>query len=173
MPAAQVVSQADLHEAFYGLEFSRDGRRLYCSGGSDEVIHVFDFKDGQLARNHEVRLRDPKWRGIPGGMALSRDGRKLFVANVWGQRVSEVDLVTRTNGLDIFFAPGAALAADKTSIFEPINPPDPDPAGPAKGPAAQFDLSTPDAPFPYACRLDEKAPAPLRQSLVPVVHRRR
>src|SRR5437899_2829414 len=156
LQAAKIVAQMDVHEAFYGLEFSREGSRLYCSGSSDEVIHVFDFKEGKLAESHEIHLRDPKWRGIPCGLAVSRDGRKLYAANVWGQRVSEVDLRARTNLLDIFFAPGAAAAADKSSTFEPIDPPDPDPAGPTTGPAAQFDLSTSEAPFPYACRLDEK-----------------
>src|SRR5713226_8731143 len=43
--AAKVVSQAEIPEDFYGIEFSRDGSRLYCSGSSDEVIHVFDFAD--------------------------------------------------------------------------------------------------------------------------------
>src|ERR1700745_3202558 len=40
-----IASRAPIHEAFYGLEFSHSGARLYCSGASDEVIHVFDFKD--------------------------------------------------------------------------------------------------------------------------------
>ena len=30
--AATVVSRTDVHETFYGLEFSKDGRRLFCSG---------------------------------------------------------------------------------------------------------------------------------------------
>src|SRR5438445_21148 len=106
--AAKAVSQMDVHEAFYGLEFSRDGKRLYCSGSSDEVIYVFDFHDGKLTENHQIQLRDPKWRGVPCGLAVSRDGRKLFAANVWGQRVSEVDLPARTNLMDIFFSSGAA-----------------------------------------------------------------
>src|ERR1051326_6238770 len=140
--AAKVVSQAAVNEACYGLEFSRYGNRLYCSGSSDELIHVFDFKDGNLTENHKIQLRDPKWRGVPCGIAVSRDGQKLFAANVWGQRVSEVDLTLRTNLMDIFFVPGAASFADKASKFEPIDPPDPDPSGPITGPAAQFDLST-------------------------------
>src|SRR5215469_16110378 len=49
--AAKVVSSMKVNEAFYGLEFSTGGNRLYCSGSSDEVIHVFDFAKGQLTKN--------------------------------------------------------------------------------------------------------------------------
>lgn len=152
---AKVVSRKKIHEAFYGLEFSRNGRELYCSGGSDEVLHAFDFKKGELIDQPEIHLRDPKYRGIPGGMAISRDAKTLYVANVWGARVSKVDLRARTNALDIFFTSDGASNADWTTTYEPQNPLDPDlaPVTPAQ---AQFDPSTTKAPFPYACRLDEK-----------------
>ena len=42
---AAVTSRTPVKETFYGLEFSRDGRRLYCSGGADGVIHIFNFAD--------------------------------------------------------------------------------------------------------------------------------
>ena len=38
-PRAKVVSRTGVHEAFYGLEFSKDGRQLFCSGAGDEVVH--------------------------------------------------------------------------------------------------------------------------------------
>jgi hypothetical protein len=41
---AKVVSGAPVPEAFYGVEFSRSGAHLYCSGAAEEVIHVFDFE---------------------------------------------------------------------------------------------------------------------------------
>ena len=106
-----MVSRTAIHEAFYGLEFSGSGDRLYCSGGSDEVVHVFDFKEGKLTRTRILRLHDAKQRGIPCGMAISGDAQDLYVANVWGQRVSVVDLRTHTNLPDIFLEPGGVAAA--------------------------------------------------------------
>src|SRR5580658_4611183 len=41
-----IVTNVPLHEAFYGIEFSRDGSQLFCSGASDEVVHGFHFQDG-------------------------------------------------------------------------------------------------------------------------------
>src|SRR5690349_19694514 len=34
------VSRATIDQAFYGLCFSPDGRRLFASGGEDEVVHA-------------------------------------------------------------------------------------------------------------------------------------
>jgi len=53
---AKVVSRVPIHESYYGLEFANSGGRLYCSGSSDEVVHVFDFKDGKLTANRDIRL---------------------------------------------------------------------------------------------------------------------
>ena len=153
---AKAVSRTPVNEAFYGLEFSHGGGRLYCSGSSDEVVHVFDFKDGQLTANQDIRLRETKWRGIPCGMAVSGDARTMYVANAWGQRVSEVDLSAKANQLEIFFERDAAAIADLASTYEPKEAQDPEVAAVTKRAEAQFDPSTPDAPFPYACRLDEK-----------------
>src|SRR5689334_11909439 len=44
-----VVSRSNVNEAFYGMEFSKDGEKLYASGAGDEVVHVFDFHEGALS----------------------------------------------------------------------------------------------------------------------------
>src|SRR2546428_3436231 len=92
VPAAKVIGEFPVEESFYGLEFSRDGKELYCSGASDEVIHAFAFKGGYLTEPKVFKVRDENERGIPAGIALSGDAKRLFVANVWGQRISQVDL---------------------------------------------------------------------------------
>src|SRR5690242_19036776 len=35
----RVVSRTPLSQTFYGIQFSKDGRHLYCSGAGDEVVH--------------------------------------------------------------------------------------------------------------------------------------
>jgi len=99
--SAAVVGEFPVEETFYGMEFSRDGRELYCSGAGDEVIHAFTFRDGYLSDPKVLRIRDAKERGIPAGLALSSDARRLFVANVWGQRISQVDLGEAARVTDI------------------------------------------------------------------------
>ncbi|HVM49174.1 MAG TPA: beta-propeller fold lactonase family protein [Candidatus Acidoferrum sp.] len=150
---ARVVSRTPVPEAFYGLEFSHNGARLYCSGAADEVIRVFDFKDGSLAANASLRVREARQRGIPCGLALSRDERSLYVANVWGQSISLMDLAGRTNRVDILLSP---TACGSSSAFEQTKAMDPELAAITKRARAPLDPTAPDAPFPYACRLDEK-----------------
>jgi len=55
-----VVSHAKVAEAFYGIAFSPDGKKIYCSGSSGEEVFAFDFADGKLSATHAIRLRDPK-----------------------------------------------------------------------------------------------------------------
>jgi len=40
--SGHAVSHAPIEQSFYGLEFSSDGKRLFCSGAGEEVIHSFD-----------------------------------------------------------------------------------------------------------------------------------
>ena len=149
----KVVARAPVQEAFYGVTFSPDGGTLYCSGAGDEVVHVFDFKNGMLTVAPDIRVRDSRERGIPCGLAVSPDGRDLFVANVWGQSVSQLDLSGRTNKGDIFFTPPAG-ATDK--LFEAAKHDETEQEQTKRAEAA-LDPTAADAPFPYACVVDAKS----------------
>jgi len=148
----KVVSRAPVQVSFYGVAFSPDGRALYCSGAGDEVVHVFAFKDGTLTIQPDIRVRDPRERGVPCGLAVSPDGRDLFVANVWGQSVSRLDLAARTSKGDIFFAPPAAASG---KLYDAAKPDETEQVQNKRIEAA-LDPAGPDAPFPYACVVDSK-----------------
>src|SRR6185369_3873502 len=81
--SGETVSHASLDQTFYGLEFSRDGKRLFCSGAGKEVVHAFDFQNGNLVNPEELKLRDARLRGVPAGLAVDSTTRHLFVANLW------------------------------------------------------------------------------------------
>lgn len=152
--SATVVTRQKIHEGFYGLEFSRDGRKLYAGGSSDENIHVFDFADGKLTEEKPVKLRDAQERGIPCGLAVSADGKWLYAANVWGQSVSKVNLAESNRVADIL--PSAAAAGDATKKIEAAKALDMDEAAANKRAEAVLDPLSSEAPFPYACRLDNR-----------------
>ena len=152
VPAGKVVGEFPVDEAFYGIEFSRDGTGLFCSGAGDEVIHAFAFKDGYLFDPKVFKLRDVKERGIPAGMALSSDARRLFVANVWGQRISRVDLDDAAKVTDITLGASNELVRPTT----PATVADEDTAAASKRAQAALEKISDESPFPYACRLDEK-----------------
>ena len=73
--AARVISHEELNQAFYGLEFSHDGKMLYCSGAGEEVIHAFEFAQGNLSEHRKLRLREVKERGVPAASQDQIEGR--------------------------------------------------------------------------------------------------
>ncbi len=83
-----------LSETFYGLAFSPDGKSLVCSGGSDDVLHGFDFHGGQLTPRPDVRIAPAADRGVVAGVALSPDGKAAVVSLLFNSRLVCVDLAT-------------------------------------------------------------------------------
>lgn len=148
--SAKIVSTVAFSEAFYGLAFSTDGARLFCSGASDEVVRTFKFAEGYLTEPGEIPLRPVRERGIPAGLALSRDGTKLWTANVLGHRVSEIALETPPRVTDV------AFSKDIIPSTPGITPPsDPDLAAATKRDEARLAATAADDPFPYTCVVDE------------------
>jgi DNA-binding beta-propeller fold protein YncE len=117
--AETVVTNAPLHEAFYGIAFSRDGSQLFCSGASDEVVHAYHFKDGTLTDPRDIRLRSADEVGIPAGLAVDSERGKLVAANLYGQSVSIVDLATNTI-MEVALTP-ASLAGSFESVTIPAS----------------------------------------------------
>jgi len=99
------TATAVVNEAFYGIAFAGDGRALVCSGASDEVLHIFDFRDGRLAAQPDVVLVPKTATAVPAGFALSRDGQTAIVACLWGQRAMRVDLAAHKVVWDVSLAP--------------------------------------------------------------------
>jgi YVTN family beta-propeller protein len=140
-----IISRSSVNEAFYGLAFSATGNELVCSGSSDEVLHVFPLKNGYLGEPKTVALRDENLRGIPGGIAIARDGTK-YVANVWAHSVSRVR-GTKVDELTLTEKQVATPAAPAPTTDDPSI---------TKRAEAQLEEHSATEPFPYACVLDEK-----------------
>ena len=157
--AARLVATTAVEEAFYGLEFSRDGNRLFASGAGFEVVRMFDFdaQSGRLAPEQTVPAGPPEQRGIPAGLALAGDARTLYVANVLGQRVVRLDLASRGSPLEIAVGPDAALPNSRAPVAAAAGAAQTeDEAAITKRTEAALDPQDPAAPFPYACRIDER-----------------
>jgi DNA-binding beta-propeller fold protein YncE len=175
-----VVSRAIVEESFYGLAFSPEGTELYCSGAGDEVVHQFDFADGYLSDHRAIKLRDSKLRSVPSGLAMSRDGKTLFVANLFGHRLSYIDLEsaesepftnaekrprrrrrapigsanTNAHFPETLFSTNALLmyATNTTNIARVSE----DEAAITKRAEAALEDARSDLPYPYACVADDK-----------------
>ena len=78
---------------FRGLAWSTDGSRLFASTDKG-YVQAFDHQDGKLAIGSKIAVEPPGAPGnpVPGGLAITRDGSRLFVAAANRNAVVEVDL---------------------------------------------------------------------------------
>jgi len=148
-----IAGRTGVDEAFYGLAFSEDGRRLFCSGASREVVHLFDFAGGTLALATNLAIRPANQKAVPAGLAVDPSGRALYVANLWSSRVSRVTLENQAVH-DILLNDTAATVRtvpEKAAT-------DADTAAAIKRTLAVTEAveSDPNALFPYGCALDAK-----------------
>lgn len=96
-PARREVCQALVQPAaFLGLAFTPDGRSLFASGGSQDVVYRYAWDADSAALSDSIRL-DSKGvvgRGVryPSGLAVSPDGRRLYVAENLADSLAVVDL---------------------------------------------------------------------------------
>ena len=95
----RVVQTLKQPAAFLGLVFSPDGHTLYASGGNEDAIYRYSWRDGRATLVDQIALaqKDPKKEGTryPAGLALSRDGRQLYVAENLADMLAVVDVASK------------------------------------------------------------------------------
>src|SRR6476661_596507 len=82
--------------AFLGLAFSPDGKSLYASGGNEDVVYRYAWENGEARPNGKLVLA-AKEAGkeatrYPAGLAISPDGRRLYVAENVSDSLAVLDL---------------------------------------------------------------------------------
>ncbi|MDB6057034.1 MAG: hypothetical protein JWO95_878 [Verrucomicrobiales bacterium] len=149
----KVAQHLPVNEAFYGVIFSADGKQVYCSGAGDEVVHRYDFIQGKLTNGMAIKIHDKVLRGVPSGLAVNKAQTHLFVANVWGDCISAVDLPTK-KVIDISLG-----VRPLSKVLAPTIPPEK--FDTAEGAERRFEVGfydhSPEDTCPYACCLDEKS----------------
>jgi YVTN family beta-propeller protein len=95
----RVLQTVTLPASFLGLAFSPDGRWLYASGGNGDVVYRFAWQAGGAALRDSIVLQaraTPRASGVryPGGLALSRDGARLYVAENLADSLAVIDLAS-------------------------------------------------------------------------------
>ncbi|HVU36550.1 MAG TPA: beta-propeller fold lactonase family protein, partial [Opitutaceae bacterium] len=115
------VAVRPVHEAFQGIAFSPDGRVLVCSGGGDEVLHVYGFDQGRLTPRRDIRLAPAKDAGIVGGVAFSPDGRRVAATILFDSRMVCADLATGRIVWNTVLNPGSAPRARHRDMAQAPN----------------------------------------------------
>lgn len=98
LKSRQAVQTLIQPSAFFGIAFSRDDRKLFVSGGNDDTIFCYSWRDGTAAFERKIMLAEkaPEKPGsrYPAGLAVSRIGNYLYVAENMGDSLAVVDLAT-------------------------------------------------------------------------------
>ena len=85
--------------AFVGVTFSPDGHDLYVSGGDDDIIYRYEWRGDSATLKDSLPLGPRPRRGAgaryPAGLAISRNGRMLYVAENLGDSLAVVDITSR------------------------------------------------------------------------------
>jgi sugar lactone lactonase YvrE len=102
LAAGRVLQTVEQPAAFLGLAFSPDGHTLYASGGNEDAIFRYRWEDGTvtligriaLAPKESPQAKKEAGTRFPAGLALSPDGRTLYVAENLGDSLAVVDLAS-------------------------------------------------------------------------------
>ncbi len=103
-----------VHDAWLGLAWHPDHQRFYASGGADGTVREFLWSGGKVALQNSFDVGTAVKEGFLGGLAVARDGGRVFVVDVLGNRLSALDV--RTGSV----AKRVALAAEPyTCLLSP------------------------------------------------------
>ncbi len=100
----QIISRIDVDHTWLGLVWHPDGKRLFASGASENVIYQFAFLAGRLTAAGTISLGAAEAHpgrdvivnaGYVAGMTISPDGRMLYATQLYGQKVRAINVATR------------------------------------------------------------------------------
>ena len=111
--SGRVTATVSLPAAFLGLALAPDGHTVYASGGNQDVVYRLELSGGAAVLRDSIQLAPPdtaaarnpvapgevrrartSGRRYPAGLALSPDGRALYVAENLGDVLSVVDVAS-------------------------------------------------------------------------------
>lgn len=87
----QVTQFLPLRRCWNGLAFSRDGKRLFVSGGDSGDLHVFDYAGGTLEPAASVSLATPEPKVFLAGVVVHPTTGDVYVVNEGNHQVLVLD----------------------------------------------------------------------------------
>jgi DNA-binding beta-propeller fold protein YncE len=98
LKSMRVTQTLPQEAAFFGIAFSHDGRTVYASGGNDDSIFCYSWNGTAATFERKIVLgkQKPDKTGsrYPAGIAASRNGKLLYVAENVGDSLAVVNLET-------------------------------------------------------------------------------
>ena len=128
LEARRVVQTLSQKGAFLGLAFSPDGSELFASGGNEDVVYRYAWSAGEAKESGRISLaaaapgekaREENGPRYAAGLALSRDGRALYVAENLADDLAVVETATGKvlQRLPTGHSPYAVAAAASGAVY--------------------------------------------------------
>ncbi len=86
LESGKVVQTIEKSSMFLGLVFHAS--TLYASGGHDNVVYTYTWREGKLTDERTIAVK------YPAGLSLSADGRMLYAAENLADDIAVIDLAT-------------------------------------------------------------------------------
>jgi YVTN family beta-propeller protein len=92
-----VASEIIIPKSWVGLAFSHDEKRLFASGGNDNLVRIYQNKEGKLSETGQIVLGQPwpKQSISPAGLCLDDAAQRLYVVSKDDSALYTCDAVTR------------------------------------------------------------------------------
>jgi YVTN family beta-propeller protein len=87
-----VPATVPVENAWLGLAWHPDGKRLYVSGGGASTVNEMRVTDKGLEPGAVIQLKKPADTSFAAGLAISPDGKRLYAVHALGELLSAVDL---------------------------------------------------------------------------------
>lgn len=123
IPDGPASDEGVLEACFMGLAISPDNTTVFVAGGEANKVFLFDLKTGKPAGQINCATTDGDrdyTHGYLGDMALTRDGKTLFVLDQIGFRLIEIDVAARKIRHNIptgRYPFGICLSPDERRLF--------------------------------------------------------
>lgn len=118
----KLLDERPVAKAWYGLKFSADSKKLYASGGNDNIILGYTIRDNKFSATDTLRLglAWPKDKIGPTGLELDDARQRLYVVTKENNTLYVLDLKTKKVLSKVALsneAYGCLLAPDKKTLY--------------------------------------------------------
>jgi YVTN family beta-propeller protein len=95
-----MVDSVTIPASWLGLAFGPDGKKLYASGGNENVIRCYNIDNGKLKKADTIKL-GPPWKTrhdtdfnkiSPAGLCIDNAGKRLYVVTKENDSLYVIDL---------------------------------------------------------------------------------